>query len=921
MLNFGSGRFVGRMSPRLCATLASLLLSQLPAAVRAEPEQGAPKAPGAEKNNKQRPQLAQAAPPPPAEPAAPPPSEPVPAPDVTPPAEPPVEPSAPADAARALEAEPGPAAASDGDVAVLEESAEDSTVAADTSQPTEGSLGDIVVTTNRRATNLQKYAGSASAFSQDELDRKGVKSVRDVGNVTPSVTVGTQEANVEVYIRGVGTDYNTELGDPTVAMHLDGVYIPRPRGIGSLLFDLERLEIGRGPQGTLRGRNAVAGTLNVIAAKPVLEEWVGEATLQLGNYSQRLARGIVNIPLGKHLALRIAGFGEVRDPFFKNAGPIQTIIPTESADSLAYRASLLFEPTRAVRLTVTQDFTQEGGTGYSGSNFNQALRAGILPNEVPDPRAVIFRGPQPSQFLQHWGVRGNLNIDLGPVQVEYLGSYRQLSYKQVSAGNAGVQFNGRPEPGADQLDNWGTSYWDTGSKSIVQELRLYAPDTSRLRWTAGGFYIYEWQKAFLGATADRNYGYLGQEYNMPSVKNYSFAGFADAIFDILKTWRATAGARISRDYKSRDGIGYQYGFDGTPGGSRLGTEGFAFKGFDRTDYQSNNDKSDFLNGIARFGARDTIGTALMDPASMIRANQAIEMHGTYGATFADFRVGTDYDLSKDNMVYGMFSTGHKSGGFNDNTIVDGVSLAPTYKPEVLYSTEIGSKNKFLNGNLAANVTAFWYAYSNQQFKSIRELQPSGVVGAAGASSAVIFNASSSRILGVEAEFAARLPAGMRADLAATFLDARFTSGEVADTRIGYDASSQPVVDLKSNLLPRAPQLSLNYGLSQNIQTGVGSFDWSIIGQTRSVQYMTVFNGDGRDNAGNVNPNLYDKVPSYTRFDINVGFTLPNKRIRIDAFVLNVTDVIYLTSFINTPDLNLRFFNPPRQFGTRLTVQL
>jgi iron complex outermembrane receptor protein len=297
------------------------------------------------------------------------------------------------------------------------------------------------------------------------------------------------------------------------------------------------------------------------------------------------------------------------------------------------------------------------------------------------------------------------------------------------------------------------------------------------------------------------------------------------------------------------------------------------------------------------------------------------MHGKYSAMFADFRVGTDYDLTKDNMLYALFSTGHKSGGFNDNTIVDGVSIAPTYKPEVLYSTEIGSKNKFLNGNLAANVTAFWYAYSNQQFKAIKELQPSNVEGAAGASSAVIFNASNSRILGVEGELAARLPAGLRVDLAATFLDARFTSGTVADTRLGYDPSTQPSVDLKGNFLPRAPQLSVNYGLSQQFRTDFGSFDWSVMGQTRSVQYMSVFNGGGRDSMGNVNPNLYDKVPSYTRLDINVGFVLPNKRVRIDAFVLNLTDVVYLTSQITTPDLNLRFFNPPRQFGTRLTVQL
>ncbi len=779
----------------------------------------------------------------------------------------------------------------------------------------------MLVTASRRTTTLQKYAGSATALTQQDMDRKGIKSVKDVANATPSVEIGTQESNVEIYIRGVGTDNNTELGDPTVATHIDGVYIPRPRGIGAMLFDTERLEISRGPQGTLRGRNAVAGSLNIITAKPVLGEWLGEGSFQLGNYSQRLGRGMVNVPLGDTLALRVAAFGEVHDPFYENAGPIRTITPSESADVLAYRGTLLWEPLDILSVTVAGDYAQEGGTGYSGSNYNDALQDGILPEEVPDPRAVIYRGPQPSQHLEHWGVRGNADLDLDLFHIEYLGSYRQLSYEQTSAGNAGVQFPGREPPG---LDDWGTSYWDTGSKSVVQELRLYAPDTARLRWTLGGFFFNEEQVTFLGSAVDNPGGYAGNEYNMPSVKNRSYAGYLDAIFDILESWRATGGIRLSTESKSRDGIGYGYVISGLPPMTRFGTEGFRFKAFDRTDYTSGGGGmfDDFLNGIARFGERDNIDEAIMnDPGVMLSQSALLEQHGKYDATFVDFRVGTDYDLTPDNLLYVLFSTGHKSGGFNDNAVIDGVSVAPTYKPESLYATEIGSKNKFVDGNLVTNLTAFWYHYTDQQFRSIQEVIPPGREDQAGSATSVLFNAAQSRVLGVEAEVAARLPAGLHLDLAATFLDARFTEGEVADTRLGYDASSQPLVQLEDKFLPRAPQLSVNYGLSQRIDTSVGRFDWSVAAQTRTVQYFTVFNGDGRDTAGATNPNLSDKVPSYTRVDLNVGYTTPNGQIRVDAFVLNLTDVVYMTSLINTPNLNLRFFNPPRQIGTRLTVQL
>ena len=869
------------------------------------------------------PWAAQAQTPPPQAPAqpAPPSAAPAPAtpqtPDAVPaPAAPPAEPTElPGPAPDGSAAEPAPAPE-------LETEPQAPPPPEETPAAPSGELGEILVTANRRETSMQKYAGAATALTQDELDRKGIRSVREVANATPSVEIGTQESNVEIYIRGVGTDYNTELGDPTVATHIDGVYIPRPRGVGSMLYDMERLEISRGPQGTLRGRNAVAGSLNLITAKPVLGEWLGDASWQMGNYSQRLGRGMVNIPIGEKLALRLAAFGETRDPYYKNAGPVYSINPTESSDTLSYRATALFEPVRWLKITLAHDFTQEKGTGYSGSNYNQALNAGILPDEIPDPRAVLFRGPQPRQKLLHWGFRGNIDVDLGPVLLEYTGSYRNLSYNQISAGNAGIAFPGRPAMMSD-ADDWGTSYWETGSKSQVHELRLYAPNTSRIRWTAGGFFFDERQKAFLGSTVDNGNGYSGNEFNMPSVKNHSYAGYVDAIVDILKTWRATGGARLSTESKSRDGIGYSYSLNGLMPGTRFGTEGFRWKAFDRTDYSATpgGGAADFLGGVANFGARDTIQMQLGQPGVTLDETRLLEQHGKYSSTFVDFRLGTDIDLTPDNLAYVQFATGHKSGGFNDNILIGGASVAPGYKPEALYSTEIGSRNKFLNGQLAANFTAFWYHYVDQQFKAIQEIAPPGVEGKAGAATTVMYNAANSRVLGLEVELAARLPLGLRADVAGTFLDARFTKGSIADTRLGWDPSTQPMTALDGNLLPRAPQLSVNYALSQDIRTSFGKFDWSVSAQTRSVQYMTVFNGDGRDSKGVVNANLSDKVPSYTRLDINVGYTIPNGRLRLDVFALNVTDVIFMTSLINTPNLNLRFFNPPRQIGARVTVQL
>jgi iron complex outermembrane receptor protein len=788
---------------------------------------------------------------------------------------------------------------------------------------------DVVkVTVDRREKTLQSYAGSASVYSQEDLQRVNVNSVRELSHVSPSMEIGTQEGNTEIYIRGVGSNNNTELGDPAAATHVDGVYIPRPRGVGSMFFDLERVEVNRGPQGTLRGRNATAGSLNLVTAKPRLGAFGAEGSLQYGNYSQRMTRAMVNIPVGERLALRFASFSENRDPFYKNGGPVHTLQPAESADSLAYRASALWKATDRMRLVVSHDYIQEKGTGYTGTNFAGALRAGILPQEVPDPRRVVYRGPQASQDMKHWGVSGNLNIDLGPVAVEVISSFRDLNYRQNTGGNAGVVFNGMQAP---QIDNWSTAFWHTTSRSLVEELRLYSPDSSWFRWTVGGFFFRESQTVFLGTTADQSDGYAGNEFNMPDVKGTSFAGYADGTMDLSSSLRATAGVRVTREEKTRHGIGLINGFYGLPPGTRfrVGTEGFRFKE-DRSSYAiaGMNDPAGrvavYQAGVGSWGARDTLPGLLADPAVM-GWSTINEQHGRAADTFADFRAGVDYDLRPNQLVYLNVASGHHSGGFNDTFTPPmgfpgaGVPITATYKPEMVIATEVGSKNELMDRKLRLNGSFFWYEYRDLQLQSIRQLanltDPTQV-----AASAYRTNVGTARIQGLEIDGSYRLPFNLVASVSAMFLYARAVDGAVFDDRIEYNptADTRPV-DISGKILPRSPKATVNYGLSQSIPTSFGWFDWIVSFQTRSKYYMTIFNGEGRDTAGNVNANLSDVVPSYTRVDVGVGYTRPDGKTRLDAFCSNLTDAIYMTTQIVTPDLNLRYFNPPRQLGLRLSL--
>ncbi len=640
---------------------------------------------------------------------------------------------------------------------------------------------------------------------------------------------------------------------------------------------------------------------------------------------------MVNIPIGDRLALRFATFSERREPFYKNENGDPNIRAAEDADTLAYRASLRWLPVDNVTVTVRHDYTRDRGVGWIGTNVTEALENGILPEEIPDVRSVAIVGHQPSQSLDHWGVNGNIMVELGALNLELLSSFRDLDYRQTTGVTNGVNYYGKV-PGS--LDRYDSAYWVTQSESIVNELRLFAPDDSRIRWTLGGFQMSESQYALFAQVVDNNDGWAGQEFNHPDMKSGVYAGYFDATVDITDVLRALGGIRVTHEWKRRNGIRIPFGYgcnEGTPcqydAPYRFGTPGFRFAADGRTDYTPGGSGAaidEFLDGIASFGERDTLDDFLQQDGARIGPTEG--QHGKVKSTFVDFRLGAEFDITPDNLLYATFSTGHKSGGFNDTAYPAGTENPPytaDFGPETVYATEIGSKNTFADRKLLINAAAFWYEYMDYQANSVEtvgELMPGQDVEDL-PNVAVRRNTGNARIMGIEGNMVARLPGGFTGTLGAMLLDARFLGVNVKDTRVSWDVNEQPDVNLKGKFLPRAPQLSLAYGIAQTIPTSIGYFDWSLSGQTKSKMYMTQFNGEGRDLEGNVNPLFSDVVPWTHRFDASVGYTRPEGDIRLEGFVSNITDMAYMTSMINAPGLNLRFYNPPRQFGVRLSMLL
>jgi iron complex outermembrane receptor protein len=868
-----------------------------------------------------------------------------------------------------------------------------------------GRVEEVVITVDRRAKDIQKYSGTASAFSEAQLARVGIQNVRELSSSVPGLQIGVQEGNTEVFIRGVGSDNNTELGDPADALHLDGVYIPRPRGVGSMFFDIARVEVNSGPQGTLRGRNALGGTLNIVSVEPKLGEFGANAEATFGTFAQRRYQGMVNIPLGDVLALRVAGFTEVHDPYWENAGPNYDITPGENADTYAFRVQLKYQPTSAFRALVAYDYTAERGSGYLGANFFGPLTAtegdnGTNPgftipfdvNSLDNPRRTYLRGMQPSIDMWHQGVRGTLTYDFGPASVEAVGSYRTLRYQQVTGANAGVVYPNYGFAGVNP-DGFSNGFWDSRSQSVVTELRAFAPDSARLRWTAGGFFFHEDQQVFLGQTSDPANGFAGGEFNMPNTDGQSIAGFVDATFDVVPVFRVLAGVRLTHETKSRTGGLWQL-LSGVPGTSdtytaRYGTEGFQYEGLNRTNYnaiiapdvstqQQIEDRVNlWLDGVKSFGARDTLPQVICNdpPAAadgetqvqrvipnpngpgmrcsagirptLVTTNNNIfnqvPQNNEVSSTFVDWRAGVEYDLAADSMLYFTVSTGHKAGGFNDTSpVAGGTYFNSEYDPESIIAYELGSKNVLADRRLRLNGSAFYYDYTDYVFQTIVSVAPTTDPDEPSPSSAVRQNAASAHVLGLDLDATYALPAGLEAELHALFMNAEFGAGDpVVDSRIGFGGTDNYPVDIEGHKLPRAAPFTLNYALSQFLPTDVGSFNWVIQGQTVAKHYFTVYNGEGKllppaegsqysapaqailDQIANGDTaaaqKFTDVVPTYTRFDIGAGWKHIDGRLSISGFVNNVFNIAYPTSVIATPNLNLRFYNPPRTAGVRVRV--
>ncbi|ACB33080.1 TonB-dependent receptor [Leptothrix cholodnii SP-6] len=532
-------------------------------------------------------------------------------------------------------------------------------------QNTDASTQDaeVVVTANKVTQSALKVGASLSAVSSDDIREKGVTDAKALTDLMPNTQISQAgNSSVVVNIRGIENTNTTALGEPAAAFHIDGIYLGRMSGAGSAFFDIERVEVLRGPQGTLYGRNANAGVVNVITKAPTNKR-EGFVSVDVGNLGQKRVDGAYNLPVNDSLALRAAfstnrrdGYSETKtatNGFTQNQDSVHT-------DSFRLQGLLKISPQTSLNVSYDQSTNKTTGPNY----YN--LTAGI-PDKLVDT-GVLIQGKFNDKAS---GFKTELKSDLGFANLTYIYGQRNTKNKEDYATGPLILL---------------TKFT---FEQNSHEIRLSSNDTaSPLQWVAGYFQYKETGKdgqldgnapfyLFGPAPGPAPFGpdqcggfaacYPGLQFQDYLIQNDSKALFGQATYSLNDTSRVIVGARHTADEKSRN-------------------------------------------------SQQVLSFSGVDYNTATPGNAATPLFGDASWRSSTYKLGYELDISATKMLYTSISTGFKSGGFNDGDTRADPSLI--YAPEKITAYEAGLNGKFFDNALQLTSSVFHYDYSDMQKSGI-----------------------------------------------------------------------------------------------------------------------------------------------------------------------------------------------------------
>jgi iron complex outermembrane receptor protein len=688
-------------------------------------------------------------------------------------------------------------------------------------------LQEIVVTAQKRAQNVQDTPLSVTAVSGNSLAAKSVVKVEDLSRIDPALQIGHSTGVVTTFIRGIGNPVTTAGNEASVPVYIDDVYFVRASYPFFALGSVDRVEVLKGPQGTLFGRNASGGVISIYTRDPDLNTPEMSGKIGGANYDTVYGQLYINRPLTNTLAWNVSFDGNRQT----GGWGINTATgePTFREHHVSLRSKLLWEPTDTTKIKLIgyyeRAFNEQGiyGRPFPGTvgGYPDGLHNGFptVPGFPPNGGVLPTVGfyDESTAFNQYdrsrgYGFSGRLDQGLGNF-ADFVSITAIRRNKELYASSGDYDPSDQLRYNLNVLDH-----------QFSQEFQLKSKADSKLTWILGAYYL----NALQGFDPTTIHGIGAEEAGVKGVNLYgeerikSYAVFTQETYPVTDNTNITGGFRYT------------------------------------------------IDKIAGVGTTITQLTSVIPGVTDANGYLPAVLDGDFASTTKKptWKIGFDHHFDQHVMAYFNYSRGYKAGTFNTLPLD-----SPALKPEVVDAYEVGLKTELFDRKLRLNAAAFWNDISDAQVQS----QRNGLVA--------LINAGSARTRGFEFDASAAVAPGLTLDLAGTYLDARFTSFKNAPTycpspvvsnaqcaailtqmgaspaviaSIGNGNINQIFTDATGNRMPYASKIKLSAGVNYTTtMPGTGKFDFDA-----SVNYQSKFNWDS-DNV--------IKEPAHTFVDASVAF--------------------------------------------------
>ena len=761
-------------------------------------------------------------------------------------------------------------------------------------------LETIIVTAQKVRANVQKVPQAVQTVAGRAVLAAGVDNAKDLNRLVSSLSVQVAAGGASsFYIRGVGDDNGNATTDSGVAVSLDQVFFSRAYGPDLVFYDLDRIEVLKGPQGTLYGRNATGGAINIVTTKPTMGAFNGYARLELGDYGEIRSNAAVNLPLSPTLEARIALQTDEHSGYLTDG--------YDDNKNRAGRIHLLWKPTADFSLLVSGEYDHSGGKGQEPVDYlnNQFQFSNpYLGGVSPQVNAYIFGlaaaagppGPMgpgnanlgtPAHYFTAPGScypgclpRGFTDASASPVGQPYVFTNNGYLDTTVQSIRADLEWNlgfGTLSVIPAALNTYYDTLFHNGpppffndgsSRQQSLEARIASPQDQRLTWLAGIFGLQEKQGFQQIVALGAPFAYQGQFE--PDLLDKAGGVFTQGTFKILPTLSLVAGARYSVENKVN------------------------------------------TNAIADNSAIAPI------PGLVEYAVAPINKEHSEAPTF---RIGLDWQVLPDNLLYASYATGFHSGGLQQGQppvrplcvpdLSSPTALAASlnqpcdapgdYKPEKLKAYTIGSKNRFFDNRFQINVEGYYWDYTNLQVGTLGLVNP-------GQTGQVVQNAGKATIKGFDVDARAQLTSNDTVGLSLNYNHSRYGTLEFFNYIVGSPFPPS-ISNLSGQTFVNAPDLTFTASYDHVFSFPSGA----TLTPNISAQYSSLI-------TYSVSP--AQTQPAFYKIDLSLTYRSPSDKYEIGLFVRNVNNAVTLTGgagIDSTANQPYVFLAPPRTFGGNLQV--